>query len=456
MIRKSMWIMMLVSVLALSTILSACSSSSNGNTNAGNGSGVGTKEESTGNKSADKVVKLKIWGGVPEESGPGDVVANWNASHPEIQVEYVRYVNDDSGNTKLDTALISNTDAPDIFISYGETYFNRRMNAGMTAPMDEWIKKVSFDVEAVIGNDNVIKNDDQIYYLPAMKQISMALINQTALASAGEELPMDWTWDDYVALAGKLTNGDVYGSFIEAPEEILPKILLTLNQPEDSYYNAEGKSSFGSAAVEKGLELQKQLYDEDSMISWSESVSNNLKPYSELFTGQANMILGGTHLMRYVKNTQDFPRDFKVAFAPNPQYEKGGKVNIAGFNDLMSINSKSEHKEEAMSFISWYLTEGNTAMISGGRIPSNKQADMDKVVELFVGEAEDLIDVESLKQVLSIDYVFPKQVKSVAYAELTKILTEESEKYLMNAQTLEQAMERVKARADQAIEAESK
>ena len=454
MIRKSKWLMMLVGVLALSTILSACSSSSNGNTNAGS-NGTGTKEQTPVN-SSDKVVKLKIWGGVPEESGPGDVVANWNASNPGIQVEYVRYVNDDSGNTKLDTALISKTDAPDIFISYGETYFNRRMHAGMTAPMDEWIQKTGFDVDAVIGDDNVIKHNDQIFYLPAMKQISMVLINQTALAAASEQLPTDWTWDDYVALAGKLTTGNVFGSFIEAPGEILPKILLTLSQPQDSYYDAEGLSSFGNAAVEKGLQLQKQLYDENSMISWPESISNNLKPYSELFTGQANMILGGTHLMRYVKNTEEFPRDFKVAFAPNPQFEKGGKVNIAGFNDLISINSKSENKEAAMSFISWYLTEGNTAMIPGGRIPTNKQVDMDKLVELFVGEAADLIDVESLKHVLSIDYVFPKQVKSVAYAELTKILSEESEKYMMNALPLDQIMERVKTRADQAIQAESK
>ncbi|MBJ6362029.1 ABC transporter substrate-binding protein [Paenibacillus sp. GCM10012307] len=449
--RKNMWVTVLVGILALSVILSACSGGSNGNTS----SGTGAKEQTTDKTSA-QVVKLKIWGGVPEENGPGDVVANWNANNPEVQVEYVRYVNDDSGNTKLDTALISQTNAPDIFISYGETYFNRRMNAGMTASLDELIQKAGFDVDAVIGNDNVIRQDGQIFYLPAMKQISMVLFNETALTAAGEPLPTDWTWDDYVALAGKLTNNGVFGSFIEAPGEILPKILLTLKQPQDSYYDAEGLSSFGSDAVEKGMQLQKQLYDEKSMVSWPESISSNLKPYSELFTGQANMILGGTHLMRYVKNTQEFPREFKVAFAPNPQYAKGEKVNIAGFNDLISINSNSAHKEEAMSFISWYLTEGNTAMIPGGRIPTNKQADMDEVVELFVGEAEDFINVESLKQVLSIDYVFPKQVKSVAYAELTKILTEESEKYMMNAQSLEQAMEKVKARADQAIQAESK
>ncbi|RXZ81663.1 extracellular solute-binding protein [Paenibacillaceae bacterium] len=440
---------MLSLVLACTMVIGACSSGDPANTNPG----TGTKEGTTG---AQAPVKLKMWGGVPEENGPAEVVENWNKNNPDIQVEYVRYVNDDGGNTKLDTALISKTDAPDMFISYGETYFNRRMNAGMTEPLDEWISKVSFDVEGVIGSDNIIKHEDKIHYLPAMKQISMVLINQSALEETGEKLPTQWTWDEYVQLAQKLTKDDAKGSFIEAPGEILPKIMLTLAQPQDTYYNEEGLSLFDHEAVAKGMQLQKQLYDEGHMVSWPETISNNLKTFSELFTGKANMVLGGTHLMRYVKNTQDFPREFKVAFAPNPQYVDSGNVNIAGFNDLISINNKSAHKEEAMKFLSWYLTEGNTAMIAGGRIPTNKKADMDQVVELFVGEAEPLIDVESLKNILSTEYVFPKQIKSVAYAELTKILTEESEKYMMNAQTLEATMEKVKSRADQAIQAESK
>lgn len=401
-------------------------------------------------------VKLTMWGGVPEESGPKDVVANWNSANPDIQVEYVRYVNDDSGNTKLDTALISKTDAPDIFISYGETYYNRRMSAGMAAPLDELIVKSGFKVDDIIGNDNIIKSDNKTYYLPAMKQISMVLINQTALTAAGEKLPEQWTWDDYVKLASKLTKGEAKGSFIQAPSEFLPRIMMTLAKPKDTYYNDKGLSNFDSPALQKGLELQKQLYDKKDMVSWAETVSNKLGTYSELFTGKANMILGGTHLIRYVKDTKNFPRDFKVAFAPNPQFEAGGKVNIAGFNDLMSINSKSAHKEEAMKFISWYLNEGNTAMIAGGRIPSNKKADIDKVVELFVGDAASLMDVDSLKKIIKTDYVFPVQTQSATYAELTKILTEESEKYFMNVQPIDKTMQSLKARADQAIQAAKK
>ena len=52
-------------------------------------------------------VKLVIWGGVPEDKGPQKVCENFNATYPGIEAEYIRYVNDDQGNVKLDTALIS-------------------------------------------------------------------------------------------------------------------------------------------------------------------------------------------------------------------------------------------------------------------------------------------------------------------------------------------------------------
>lgn len=418
--------------------------------------GSATDSPKSSNAAGKKSVKLKMWGGVPEENGPKAAVDNWNAANPDIQVEYIRYVNDDSGNTKLDTALISNTEAPDIFVSYGETYYNRRMNAGMAEPLDEWISKVGFNVDEIIGNENIIKANNKLYYLPAMKQLSMVMINQTALTEAGEALPTKWTWDDYVKLAEKLNKGKVKGSFIQAPGEILPKIMLTLDKPTDSYYTKEGLSSFDSPSVKKGLELQKQLYDKGYMVSWSETISNKLATYSELFTKNTNMILGGTHLMRYVKDTKNFPRDFKVAFAPNPQYIAGGKVNIAGFNDLMSINSKSAYKEEAMKFMAWYLSEGNTALIASGRIPTNKKADMNKVADMFIGDAASLMDVESLKNILKTEYTFPAQIQSVAYAELTKIMQEESEKYFMNVQNLDKTMQALKERADQAIKAAKK
>ncbi|WP_313180520.1 hypothetical protein [Lacrimispora sp.] len=58
----------------------------------------------------DEVVHLQFWGGIPEDQGPQDTVDAFNASHEKIQVEYIRYTNDDAGNTKLDMSLMAGGD----------------------------------------------------------------------------------------------------------------------------------------------------------------------------------------------------------------------------------------------------------------------------------------------------------------------------------------------------------
>ena len=66
--------------------------------------GAGSREPAA---TADDPITLRVWGGVPEENGPAELIANFEAANPDIRVEYTRFVNDDSGNLRLDTALIA-------------------------------------------------------------------------------------------------------------------------------------------------------------------------------------------------------------------------------------------------------------------------------------------------------------------------------------------------------------
>ena len=419
--------------------------------------GSNTENNAAGGAADNKVVTLKLWGAVPEENGPKAVVDKWNAANPDIQVEYVRYINDDSGNTKLDTALMTKSDAPDIFFSYGENNLFRRENANMTEPLDELIAKYNFDVEGIIGEENLIKYQDQIHYLPAYKNIDFVVLNKKALDEAGVQTPTSWTWDEFAALAGKLNHGTRKGAFVTPGADMLiGKFTLVSAQPKDAFYTEDGLSNLDHPAMKKGLEIQKALYDDGVMVGWGEALANKLDPANELLTGKAAMVYGGAWMMRSLKDTSKWPRDFAVAFAPAPQYELGTNVNNGGMNDFMSINKNSQHKEEAFKFIAWYLQEGNIDMIPGGRIPTNKQADFDQVTQMIVGDAKDIIDAESLAYVLRGDYTFAVRENAAAFPQITNITKEEAEKYFMGQQTADEAVAAMKKRADQAIEAERK
>ena len=61
---------------------------------------------------------LQVWSGLPPESGPQDLIDRFQEAHPDIPVRYTRYVNDDRGNLKVNTALQGGVDI-DVFFTCG-------------------------------------------------------------------------------------------------------------------------------------------------------------------------------------------------------------------------------------------------------------------------------------------------------------------------------------------------
>ncbi|QGQ95596.1 extracellular solute-binding protein [Paenibacillus psychroresistens] len=447
-------------VLAVSVFLSGCGSSGDKKVEESTAAGATNAPSSAASTSpeAGKPVSLKFWGGVPPESGPQSAVDAWNAANPNIKVEYVRYVNDDTGNLKLETALLSNTDSPDIYMTYGDDKITKRMQSGMAEPLDDLIAATGFDVEGIIGAANIKKfPDGKYYYLPANKNIGSVLFNKSALDEVGEKIPTEWTWDEFSALATKLNKGERKGTMLDPQLSWFGDTVLQTSKPADWQIAEDGSSNYNSPAMKKGLELQKNLEDSDVMIKYAEAVAGKLTVQNELLTGKAAMVASAIYIIRYIKDIKSFPHDFQIAFAPYPQYEKGGNVNPGGgMGDYMSINKNSANKEAAMKFVSWYLQEGNMSMVPGGRIPSNKKADTAKIASLLIGDAGNLIDQESLQTMLSGSFTNPTGYNVPAPTELKQIFKDEMEKYLLGAQTIDKTLETMKSLADTTIKSVKK
>src|SRR5690625_407769 len=107
----------LISAFLVGILLIGCSSGNDKQDK--DSSGEGSKEPIT----------LNLWGGLPPESGPQQMVDNWNKDNPDVRLEYTRYVNDADGKLKLDTALNA-TDQVDIYFSYDLPALKKRVNAG--------------------------------------------------------------------------------------------------------------------------------------------------------------------------------------------------------------------------------------------------------------------------------------------------------------------------------------
>src|SRR5690606_13573118 len=121
----------MLTLMAALIILAGCSSGTN------NSGGKNNPDAGKGGASSSDVIKLTMWGGVPPESGPQTVVDNWNKENPNVQVEYVRFVNDDDGNLKLDTALLTGQNV-DLFVGYDLTRLTNRINSGVALDLSEF------------------------------------------------------------------------------------------------------------------------------------------------------------------------------------------------------------------------------------------------------------------------------------------------------------------------------
>lgn len=440
-------------------VLGGCGGSNGNNGNSASPAASGSAAPSASSApSSGKAVTLQFWGAVQPEAGPQEAIDNWNKAHPDIQIQYTRFVNDETGNLKLDTALLSNQDAPDIFMTYSDTNMTKRVDAGMVAPLDDLIAQDGFDVDGIIGSDNIKKfADGHYYYLPASKSYGFTLINKAALDAAGETLPTSWTWDQYAELAKKLTNGDMKGSVQDPALNNYGEMVLTESKPKDAYIKDDGSSNFDSDALKAGFELQKKMQDEGSETPRAEAVANKLTYQDGLLTGKAAMAASQIYLIRYIKDTENYPHDFQMVFAPMPQFKAGDNVDFGGgMGDFMSINKNSSNKEAAMQFIDWYLKEGNMSLVAGGRIPSNKQADQAKVVDLLVGDAGNLIDKTSLQAILTAEWTFPTSYNVPVPAELRQVLKDELDKYLLGAESIDDAMKNLKKNGDDTINSAKK
>jgi multiple sugar transport system substrate-binding protein len=435
--KKISWLAILLVVA--SVLVSGCSST--------NGSG-----------GSDDVIHLKLWGAVPEESGPAQVVENWNKENPKIQVEYKRYVNDEAGNTKLETSLLAGGEV-DLFINYRADKLAKRIEAGMVEPLDSYIKKSNFNVEDNFGDKAIIPFNNKTYYIPAIILNDFVTINKSHLEEKGLTIPDSWTWKEYQSYAEKLAvkNGDNkrWGSFVGVME---PKIYEWMDKAvktdlgANAFYK-DGKSNVDNPVFKQYLDIMIEMEQKQKVQPpYAEAKSSKMQGTDLFLRGKTSMNWSGTASLRNIKDVKSYPHDFVTAFAPPPTMNKDSKYKSGGtsYLDFTTINKRSKNKEAAYKFLEWYVTEGNEPMIIGGRVPAWKKADKEKIRKMILGEhPEKLFDVDSFNKVVLNDVMdIVVDNKFDRLAQIQKIVEDEGERALIGEQSSSNAIKNMKEQID--------
>lgn len=340
---------------------------------------------------------LNIWGGVPAENGPQAMCDAFMKKYPGKTVTYTRYINDEKGNVKVDTALNGGAGI-DVIFTYMPQLLEKRAKAGTLIDLSKYLDKDEnlASLRADAKPTSNYRMDGGVFSVPCTPSTWLVLANATMFEKAGIELPTAWTWDEYRETSRKLSGKNRYGS-MAAPDTVTQVLGPNAN------YTKRGKCNFGDDAFLADLTRAKEMQAEGSLMPLKTVLAEKLRIYSQTpFIQQRVAMLQGPmlYITRYLNDTKEYPHDFKVACLPYPQPDIANPWVPRSFSDLASVTSKCENPDLAYEFIRFYAL--NAAKLIPGRPPTLLgSTSEDEIINKLLGpDREKLYVPDTFKKVL--------------------------------------------------------
>ena len=356
---------------------------------------------------------VSVWNyeGTPEFKALFD---GYEAANPDVDIEPVDILADDYPQKV--TTMLAGGDTTDVLTMKNVIDYARYANNGQLQEINGVVDTVGKDDLAGLDAFDI---DGKYYAAPYRQDFWLLYYNKELLKAAGVEEPKDLTWDEYTALAQKLTTEEggkkVYGTYHHIWRSVVQAIAAAQNNGDQ----ISGEYSFFEDQYNTALELQKSGATLDFGTAKSQKTS-----YRTMFeTGQAAMMPMGTW---YIAGVLQAKKDGKTSvdwgLAPLPQKDSNGKVSTFGSPTAFAVNKNAAHSEEARKFIEWAAgEEGAKAISKVGVVPAFKN---DEVTDTYF-QLEGLPTDELSKTAFSPDETALEMPVSDKSAATDKILNQE-------------------------------
>jgi len=339
-----------------------------------------------------------------ESQGIGMLIESFNALYPNVNVELTTISNNEAGNLKIDTALMAGGEI-DVLLSYTSTLTRERSEAGFFMDLTEMVDGEGIDMVDEWGGR--LEVNDKVYSIPVDGLNYYVAINKTLWDEAGlGEIPTEWTMDEYAEACRTLTKDGVFGGTeSHGTNHWMNHMWQAFGS--NMLYNEYGSAVtvVSNPAFVETLERQISLEEEGVWYPWNEMKAAGLQTQN-VFLGSDTATTITNNVTRFIADQENYPIDFKVAFAPYPTLTAEDEHNyMEGPSKYghLAITNTCENVEAAWAFVKFFAREGNVYLVKAGHLPTWRYTDRDMAVNLLFGSEEDaakLIDVESYKSVV--------------------------------------------------------
>ena len=298
---------------------------------------------------------VSVWNyeGTPEFKALFD---SYEAANPKVDIEPVDILADDYPQKV--TTMLAGGDTTDVLTMKNVIDYARYANNGQLQEINTVVDKVGKDNLAGIDAFDI---NGKYFAAPYRQDFWLLYYNKDLLKAAGVENPADLTWDEYTALAKKLTTEaggkKVYGTYHHIWRSVVQAIAAAQNNADQN----SGDYSFFKDQYNTALDLQKSGATLDFGTAKSQKTS-----YRTMFeSGQAAMMPMGTwYIAGILQAKKDGKTNVNWGLAPMPQKSEGGKVTTFGSPTAFAVNKNAAHSDEARKFIEWAAGEECAKAIS--------------------------------------------------------------------------------------------
>ncbi|CAL9619209.1 hypothetical protein SUDANB15_05789 [Streptomyces sp. enrichment culture] len=302
-----------------------------------------------------------------------ELVAEWNATHPDVRVEYVQG-SWDSVHDQLLTAF-EGGEAPDIIhdasddladFAYGGHLADltgllpERLTSGI--PRRSW-ETTTFG--------------DGVYGVPFLQEPRVLIANTALLEESGVRVPTPehpWSWDEFRQATERLSGDGRYGVAWPLKEPVSATLNLSLSTGGRLFHRgADGKVTVrfeeGDEVVPRTVHAQVNTDRSASPTTLGSGGSDTLPGF---FAGKYAMVpLGFSYRQQIV---QQAPEGFAWRVLPAPAGAGGLAQGVSP--QTLSIAEDCPHKEEAAAFLDFLLRPQNMVRLALGdwMLPTGTEA----------------------------------------------------------------------------------
>ncbi|MER6091210.1 ABC transporter substrate-binding protein [Streptomyces bluensis] len=302
-----------------------------------------------------------------------DLVKEWNAAHPDIQVEYVQ----GSWDGVHDQLLTSfeGGEAPDIIHDASDDLADFAYGGYLADLTDLLPERLKAEIPRRSWETTTF--GDGVYGVPFLQEPRVLIANATWLKDAGVRAPTPekpWTWAEFRAVTKELSGDGRYGVAWPLKEPVSATLNLSLSSGGRIFHRGgDGKVEIrfedADAVVPRTVHEQVNTDRSAAASTLGMGGSDTLPGF---FGGRYAMVpLGFSYRQQIV---QQAPEGFDWQVLPAPAGADGLAQGVSP--QTLSIAEDSPHQREAAAFIDFMLRPENMVRLALGdwMLPTGTEA----------------------------------------------------------------------------------